>query len=409
MYTKIKDFFFRQAIKEDIVKIETRFPLQNPHGFTNAEINYLFDVMPTLVSYTPSSMTREGFCDNIGTIETDFSKSKDGYLEYYKDTIGPKNKDKIKYLSPSCKLKANLAYTTFISQAYVLCPFFTKMKIPFVFTLYAGGGFGLDNDESDNLLRDVFSNKYFRKVIVNNDVTRNYLINKNLCSEEKIEFLFGFPVQFKKNEIDLSRKKFYEKDKDTFDVCFVAFKYDDIGRSKGYDLFIESAKKLAGNEKNANIRFHVIGNFDENTIDISEIKHKITFYGVKSHDWLHSFYYNMDIGIAPVRPYLLYPGSFDGCPMCGEQSLCGVAMFQSDELNTNSNYHYYKEDEIVIIKLDADDITSKIEFYFNNLEKLYELAEKGRLKTQSLLDLEDRTNKIKEILLRTKGDKNGSI
>ena len=82
---------------------------------------------------------------------------------------------------------------------------------------------------------------------------------------------------------------------------------------------------------------------------------------------------------------------------CGEQSICGVAMFQSNELNTNSNYRYYKEDEIVHIKLDANDIASKIEFYFNNLEKLYNLAEKGRKKTQSLCDVEDRINRMKEI------------
>ncbi len=402
MYSTIKNLFFKKTIKEDIVKMETGFPYDTPYGFTNAEVNYLFDTIPTLVSYTPHTMSREGFCNSIGTTEANFTKNKIGYLDFYKNTIGPKNSDKLKYLTPDFKLKANLAFTTFLSQAYVLCPFFSKMKIPFVFTLYPGGGFGLNNDESDKLLRDIFSNKYFRKVIVNNDVTLDYLIQKNLCPEEKIDFLFGVPVQFKKNEIDMSKKKFYGKDKNTFDICFTAFNYDDIGRSKGYDLFIESAKKLAKVQKNAAMRFHVIGSFDEMTIDITVIKDRITFYGIKDPKWLHNFYYNMDIAVAPVRPFLLYPGSFDGYPMCFEQGVCGVAMFQSDELNVNRDYRYYKEDEVVNIKLDADDIATKIEFYFSDLEKLYALAEKGRQKTQSLCGLEDRTNKIRDILLRAK-------
>ena len=395
------NWFFKKAIKEDIIKIETSFPLEMPNTFHNIEMNSLFDAIPTLASYTPSVIRRDGYPDNIGVTRDNFSRRKFGYLEYYKDTIAFKNKDKIKYLDPNCNIKANLAYTTFLSQAYVLCPFFTKMKIPFVFTLYPGGGFGLNNEGSDNILRDIFSNKYFRKVIVNYDITRDYLIKKDLCPEERIELVFGVPLQFKTNEIDLNRKKYFQKDKDTFDICFVAFKYDDIGKSKGYDLFIEAAKKLFNSsmKKKSCIRFHVIGNFDANVIDVTEIKDKITFYGVKTPDWLNGFYYNMDIVVAPVRPNLLYPGSFDGYLMCGEQSLCGVAMFQSDELNINRDYHYYKRDEIVHIELDANDISSKIEFYFNNLEKLYNLADKGRKKTQLICDLERRTNKIKEILL----------
>jgi hypothetical protein len=355
--------------------------------------------MPTLVSYTPPVTKRKAYPEATGVTEETFAKRKNAYLEHYKNTIGPRNKDKIKYLGRGHKLKANLAYTSFVSQTYILSKFFRKMKLPFVFTLYPGGGFGLNNAWSDGLLRNIFSNPYFRKVIVNNDVTYDYLIEKNLCPKEKIEFLFGVPVQFRKSEIDTSKKRFYGKDKDTFDLCFVAFKYDDIGRSKGYDLFIEAAKKLSSEPKNADMRFHVVGGFDETVIDVSGIKDKITFYGVRTAEWLHAFYYTMDIAVAPVRPFSLYDGGFDGYPMCFEQGVCGVAMFQSDELNINRDYRYYKEDEVVNIKLDAQDIVYKIEYYFNNLEKLYALAEKGRQRTQSLCGLEERTDKIKEILL----------
>ena len=393
-----------QDIKEDIIKIETSFPQAYPHGFTNIEINYLFEIIPTLVSYRPYKMTRDGDFINkkyTGTSEKDFITDKTGYLKFYKNSIGPKNESKIKFLSHNCKLRANLAFTHFLDQTYFLCPLFNKFKIPFIFTLYEGGGFGYNNPISDSHLKDIFSSKYFRKVIVTNTCTNNYLIENNFCPKEKIEFLFGLPVQFKKNMLDISRKRFYKKDKKTFDICFVAYRYDDIGKSKGYDLFIKAAKYLAAkrNKENADIRFHVIGNYDENIIDISSISKLVTFYGVKNADWLLNFYYIMDIVVAPVRANVFYEGSHDGYPMSPEQSLCGVAMFQSDEFNMNCDYSYYQKDEIVHIELDAYDIASKIEYYFNNLDELYNLAEKGRKKTEFLFDLEKEWRKIKHILL----------
>ena len=212
MYLKFVNLFKKKNINEDIIKIETRFPLENPHGFINAEVNCLFEEIPNLVSYTPCVISREGYSDNIGITEEEFNKNKDGYLKYYKNTNILNHSNKIKYLMPNKKLRANLAYTSFLSQAYILCPFFTKMKMPFVFNLYAGGGFGLNNYASDACLRDIFSNRYFRKVIVCNDVIHDYLIDKGLCRKEKIEFLFGSTLQFRENEINLSKKRFYKKD-----------------------------------------------------------------------------------------------------------------------------------------------------------------------------------------------------
>ena len=59
---------------------------------------------------------------------------------------------------PNINLKANLAFTTFLGQTYLLSPYLKKNKIPFVFMLYPGGSFGLNNDISNNI-----------------DICRNYL------------------------------------------------------------------------------------------------------------------------------------------------------------------------------------------------------------------------------------------
>ena len=180
----------------------------------------------------------------------------------------------------------------------------------------------------------------------------------------------------------------------------MAYNYGDKGKSKGYDLFIKTIYKLYDfiNKERIDVRFHVVGNFDENTIDIIKIKKLITFYGPRDPKWLSIFYLNMDITIDPVRPFLLYPGSFDGYPMGIEQSLFGVAMFTSDELNLNRNYKYYKYDEIVHINLDADYICSKVVYYLKNLNKLYDLAEKGRKRTIAFANLNNRMSRFIAIL-----------
>ena len=74
--------------------------------------------------------------------------------------------------------------------------------------LYPGGSFGLNNDISNNMLKDIFSNKYFKKVIVSNDIIFNYLLENNFCPVEKIEFLFGGPVQFNQKHINISKRNF---------------------------------------------------------------------------------------------------------------------------------------------------------------------------------------------------------
>src|SRR5690242_9784802 len=140
MLSAIKDLLFGKTIEADIVKIETGFPFETPYGFTNAEMNYLFEAMPTLVSYTPPLTKREGYPHPTGVTEETFVKRKAAYLGHYKDSIGPRNRDKINYLREGQKIRANLAHTTFVAQTYILGEFFKKMQLPFAFTLYPGGG-----------------------------------------------------------------------------------------------------------------------------------------------------------------------------------------------------------------------------------------------------------------------------
>lgn len=388
-----------EVITDDIVVIDDSFPQASPHAFRNMEINGLMDKLDNFCSYTLRQVQQRPqawYPWQFGVSEYMFNKNKEGYLKYY-----PQNEKKLKYLYPNKKYKFKLVYSYFMLATHTLLPFYEINEIPFVFVLYPGGTFALNNKGSDLMLKEIFASKYFRKVIVTQKVTLDYLLNNNLCQPDKIEYLFGGYVQFKKGEA--LPKKFYSKDKSTFDICFVAAKYGFNSRyEKGYDLFVETAKQIA--RKYPYVRFHVVGGFDEKDIDITDIKEKITFYGYKRPDFLKEFYSGMDICLSPNIPSVDFKGKFDGFPLGADALCCQTALFTTDELNNNDGY--FNENEIVIIKPELEDIVKKIEFYLNNLDLLYNLSKNGQKKLYKIMDPVDRVKKVKKILLDASNIKN---
>lgn len=376
--------WLKLPVRDDFVVIDHLFPQKSPFSFRNSEINNYMMKIKNFRSYTMYPMkpgTEAWFDHAYGMTPEQYTENKAGYLEHY-----PKNNRKIRYLDESNKYSFKLAYSFFLGETYTLLPFYEKNNIPFVFVLYPGGGFGLDFDASDGMLQKIFQSPQFRGVIVTQQITRDYLIRKNLCPEDQIHFIYGGFVQFRK--ADVKPKKYYKRDKHTFDICFVAAKYSDKGVDKGYDLFIKTAKNLC--KKTDDVMFHVVGGFDETDIDVSDIKDRITFYGYRRPDFLLDFYAGMDIFLGPNRPFKLFTGNFDGFPLGIDAAYCGAALFVGDELGMN---HYYKEgSEIVITPLSAAKITAKILSAYNNLDSFYELSDNGKIVTQRLFDLDYQVN-----------------
>jgi glycosyltransferase involved in cell wall biosynthesis len=359
-----------KIIEKDFVIIDCNFPEKLPRGFRNYEFSALLKDLPNCESFTMYPMKpgiNAWFTHGYGMTQEIFNENKEEYLKFY-----PENKDKLNYLSETTRYKFKLAYSHFLAITYTLLPFYNQNKIPFIFVLYPGGAFGLNNPSSDKMLEEIFSSKYFRGVIVTQKVTYDYLIDKFKINEDKIFYYFGGYAQFEVSQT-LPKKK-YKSDKTTFDVCFVAFKYSEKGIDKGYDLFVDTARYFI--RKYNDIRFHVVGGFDETDIDVSDIKDRFIFYGIKQPDFLLQFYSEMDIFLAPCRPFQLFQGNFDGFPLGSDGMTCGVAIFVADELNNNRGQ--ISENAIVIIRPDLDDIIQKVDFYYNNPEKLYELSLKGQ-------------------------------
>jgi len=304
------------------------------------------------------------------------------------------------------KYDTKLMYFIFKSTTMLYYDLLKKKKCDFVFELYPGGGFFFDDETCDNDLRKIMKLKGFKKVIVTQEPVREYLLRKKLCKKEQIEMIFGVVM----NEESISKKyvkeSFFGKNKNTLDIVFMAHRYNVIGKDKGYDLFVDVAKKLC--KKYSNINFHVVGNFDETIIDIESIKDHIKFYGPLEKSKFDSFFSDKDIILSPNRPGILAKGAFDGFPTasCTEAGVRKVVMMCSDELGMCQNY-YTDNENIILIKTEVDDIVSKIEKLYRQPKRIKEIAEKGRERIIKLYSydsqIKPRVDLLKKVINK-KGD-----
>lgn len=379
-YTKKRNYYIWQNNSNstesyDLVIIDDIFP-SDMSGFRYQEFtSYLQKIKNTKILCTGTAI--------------------EGYLKQNTDEVIIEYKRRFPHLSQNvCRydfwrpILCKLMYFVFPVNAYNALPIIEFYGIPFVFTLYPGGGFALDNSESDIRLKKLMASPLFKKVIVTQQVTYDYLLNKKYCTSDKIEFIFGGVMPL----IEYNKAKFYTKErygfeKKVMDICFIAQKYSKYGEDKGYDIFIETAKILC--KMHENIYFHVVGGFDERVIDISSLKDRITFYGQLNLGDFDSFLTDKDIIVSPNIDGKLSKGTFDGFPTgsCVEAGLRKTAIFCTDPLDLNGN-RLVDSEEIVIIPHDAKEISEKIELYYNNTELLKSIGEKGQEKLLYLYSYE---------------------
>jgi glycosyltransferase involved in cell wall biosynthesis len=313
-------------------------------------------------------------------------KSFQQVLEEFEHS-NPRFKKKTERYDPGRPLNAQLVYMIFLGNAYVFLEKIEREKVPFAFTMYPGGWFQMNVPACDAGIRAIFGSPYFRKVIVTQNITYHYLIEGAFCKPEQIEHIYGVVTPLK-NLQEHPKKLPYGKEKPTLDICFVAHRYSEKGRDKGYDVFIEVAKRLA--LCRSNISFHVVGGFDESVIEVTEINDRIRFYGLQAAEWFHEFYTDKDIILSPNIPFqLLDGGAFDGFPTgcCTDAALHNVAMFCTDVLNLNVQFTDRKD--IVLIPHDSDRIVEILNYYFDRPEELQSIAEKGRDKVRQVYSYEN--------------------
>ena len=368
--TKISKTFdsvaYKGLKKYDLIIYDDLFPHPSS-GFRLAEFTALlqhFENSKMIASAKSYAWVR--------TPATDHKKHVAVFTENY-----PGLKNKMRIQKRFFNINAKVFYCIFLNNIFNNLEWIEKYQIPFVFTLYPGGGFEIEGIQSDSRLKKVLASPMFRKVIVTQKLALDYLLDNNFCKPAQAEYIFGGVVPQTALK-SIFHKKQYLKDKQTLDLCFCAAKYMPKGLDKGYDVFIEAAVKLAAAFDF--IRFHVIGGFDANDIDVSAIGDKIRFYGYQKFDGLQEIYNNMDVIVSPNRPFLLGKGAFDGFPLgtVVEAVFNGVVAVISDKLSQNTVF--IDGNELVIAESNSDSIVSAIKIFIDNPEKLHLMANAGKNK-----------------------------
>ncbi len=303
------------------------------------------------------------------------------------EQVNPQLKDRVRITTREIvRYDANLAYVIFLFNIDAFLDAFERKRIPFVFTLYPGGAFALNNKVSDRKLQRVLKSPQFRKVIVTQRIIYEYLLDQKACSPEQIEFIYGVVTPLPPPTASAA-KKYFALDKHTLDICFVAHKYMERGIDKGYDIFIDVAKRLV--QHHENVRFHVVGGFTETDIPLDGLREKITFYGLQKPEWFDQFYLDKDIILSPNIPFKLAEGYFDGFPTasCTDAGVRNVAMFCTDELQLNVKFT--NGEDIVIIPADVERIVDTISGFYSNPAMLKEIAENGAGKIREVYSYEN--------------------
>ena len=270
---------------------------------------------------------------------------------------------------------ADAYYTIFLSNIRVHLLSIEARRRPFAFTMYPGGGFCIDVPDWDQCMERVLGSPYFRKVIATQPIIRDYILAKGYCGAEKILYIPGGVIHRSAFEPPPPKPR-YGMAKAALDIAFVAAKYTPIGADKGYDLLVEAAKVLVA--LGVDVRFHVVGGFDPDLLDLGAAGPRFRFYGYRPREFFRQFYSLMDMVVAPTRPFIIQ-GGFDGFPTasCVEAGLQSVALLLSDPLNFNS--FLSDGDDAIIVKPERDDIVAHILRLAQDPARLAAIGESGRI------------------------------
>jgi lipopolysaccharide transport system ATP-binding protein len=247
----------------------------------------------------------------------------------------------------------------FLNNAAYYLPALERAALPFVLTLYPGGGLYLDNPEAKAKLDRVLGSAQLAHVITTQPVVTDLVTSVVGSRVPVTEVLGGVMSELYMAPGPGLRTNYFGSGKATLDICFVAARYTPSGVDKGFPVFLESLRKLQ--DAGLPIRGHLVGGFAAADVpeDYSDLK-DLTFSGVKTTPELREFFLGMDIIVSPNAPGHIAPGSFDGFPTgaCVEAALCGVAVVCSDPLGLNRTFTDRRD--IHLPSADATDVTQRI-------------------------------------------------
>ncbi len=305
---------------------------------------------------------------------------------------------RVRPFDPAVIPGAKLAWIMFLHNAHGYLPLLEAAGVPFVFSLNPGGAFGLNEPASDAMLDPILASKQLRHIIVTQDITRTYLLERGV-SPQKITLIYGGVMNARYVDEKAPLRVYYPK-KPVLDVAFVAHKYMPEAPNKGFPDFCRLASNLAGDPAFA---WHVAGHgfSDDDWPTALPRPERFTFGGLfESKTTLWEFLLGIDIVVSPQRPFLLHQGNFDSFPTLGvvEASLQGAAMVCYDVLGMN---RYYRGGvEIVVPPPDVNQLTSAIVRLKNDPKRLVSIAKAGQRRSRKLFSTAIQLGTRQQILER---------
>lgn len=290
------------------------------------------------------------------------------------------------------------AYLIFLNNAYYSLNGLQAFGVPFAFTLYPGGGFGLGDPESDAKLLKVTSSNLLQGILTTQNVTNAYLAER--APHVPRDLLFGatiHPAYFtSEHQAEAMHRPRYGRGKPVLDICFAAVKYMPDGANKGWPIFAAAIEQLLASD--TNIRLHVVGGFSAQDCLSPPPEERVIFHGHALTHALRPLLLTMDAIVSPNEPFKLHAGNFDGFPTgcCIEASLCGAAMVVTDVLGINPVYR--DGEDICLIEPSVQALVERVRALAARPDALAAIGEAGRRTTHSALHPDLQIGRRKEFL-----------
>jgi glycosyltransferase involved in cell wall biosynthesis len=253
---------------------------------------------------------------------------------------------------------ADLAYLVFLNNALHYLHHLERHRMPFVVTIYPGGGMQLDQPGTDEKLKRVLGSRLCRGVITTQRVTREYLISKGFVDEDRLVHVFGVVADDPAMPSRSIRQRLrYGFDKNVLDVVFVAHRYTTHGIDKGYDVFIDAARQVV--RATDAVRFHVVGPWQADGYPTDGLEGRLFFHGTLAPDDLQAMYCTADVIVSPSRPFILSPGAYDGFPLgsCVGAGLLGAAVIATNELGEDA---FRDGEDLLIVRPDPHEVADRL-------------------------------------------------
>jgi glycosyltransferase involved in cell wall biosynthesis len=277
-------------------------------------------------------------------------------------------------------------YCNFLFNATRFLPWIEHHRLPFAFTLYPGGGFGIGWQASDTNLRRVLGSPLLRHMVTTQPVTEAYLLD--FAAQHGLvlpprTMVAGSTANEIYFDAEAARHgAYFGAGKATLDVCFVAEQYMPGAENKGYPEFAAAAVALGDLPA---LRLHVVGPLTarDTSERLDRLGDRIRFHGRLETSKLQQLLTGMDIAISLSRPGLLHPGNFDGFPTCSsvEASLCGVAIVANDPLAQNT--WYTDRESMILVDAEVSSVEQAVRWLAEDPTRIAALGRQGRAVTRA--------------------------